>query len=321
MIRKYIPENNARHKALDGIFFSEKKTGRICPYIDRHKEYYQPSIYTYNMNEHNFRSQEFHENTEMIVLGCSYTLGVGVPVDFTWPTFVSKLIGVNDFVNLGKAGCGIAYQVRMLTNYIRIYGAPKIVLCTFPELLRYEHPNEKGISVNCNTKGSGNEYGFNEEQSVSQSLIALSMLESICKAAKIKLVWQQWTNEKTLPEDVYLETFDSYISFELAGCFTNSHHDFEYDKTTNDYRFVSKTHEELRCCDWLMEVSNGCFDFGWDRYNVPKKYRNGVPSKEELDKLLLSTVNTKFNSFEGYGPPHFGSHGHWHLAENLAKNF
>ena len=50
-------------------------------------EYVMPDLMEYSYNKQNFRSMEFGENAELVVLGCSHTFGEGVPQNIIWPSF------------------------------------------------------------------------------------------------------------------------------------------------------------------------------------------------------------------------------------------
>jgi len=64
----------------------------------------QPGAITYKINSEGFRGEEFdYENPSMISLGCSFTIGIGLPVDVIWPTLVSRATGLK-LANLAWGG-------------------------------------------------------------------------------------------------------------------------------------------------------------------------------------------------------------------------
>jgi hypothetical protein len=50
----------------------------------------QPGAITYKINSHGFRADEFGGGPYLLALGCSYTVGIGLPVESIWPYLVAK---------------------------------------------------------------------------------------------------------------------------------------------------------------------------------------------------------------------------------------
>jgi hypothetical protein len=294
------------------------------PYVsyvmNKWSEYASPELLNYSFNSFNFRSKEFHENTNIVTLGCSHTLGVGVPEDLIWPSFVKELTGIDDVVNLGKTGVSIAEQVRYLTTYIRTYGAPKMVLCNFPEILRYQHVTESGEIVEGSAYSGMTDNSYTKEQASIQSILALSTLEAICSASGITLRWQTWSNHESdeFIEFKFSENFNYYVSNKFTEKYlaVNDPYVDEYTNEVLGKNSLGLTPEQ--CCDDLRKRSNGCFNYGHDRYAVPKKHQkqNLIIEQKERDELKKSTFCSQ------YGRPiaHFGSHAHWHWAKNLVDS-
>ena len=300
------------------ISFEERYSPRTSYTLNFQSEYASPELLSYSFNIHNFRSKDFHENTNTVTLGCSHTLGVGVPENLIWPSFVKELTGIDDVVNLGKSGSSIALQVRMLATYVRTYGAPKMVLCNFPEIVRYQHITESGEIVDGNTYMGMADNSYTNEQASTQSILALGDLEAICNANGILLRWQMWAGTGENFEDKLLNNFTSYVKNKYTANYLHMHNlyiDYETNEICGDYSHDSWPEE---CCSDLRKRSNGCFNYGYDRYSVPKKYQKHdlIIEKNELEKLKKSTLNTR-----GTIPvAHFGSHAHFHWAKNLVDS-
>lgn len=281
-------------------------------------EYALPELLSYSFNTNNFRSKEFHKNTNTVTLGCSHTLGIGVPENLIWPSFVKELTGIDDVVNLGKPGASIALQVRMLATYVRTYGAPKMVLCNFPEITRYQHITESGEIVDGHTNVGMADNSYTNEQASTQSILALGDLEAICNANGIVLRWQIWMDTGENFEHKLLNSFASYVKNKYTVNYLqmyNPYIDYETNEICGDYSHDLWPEE---CCLDLKSGSNGCFNYGYDRYVVPNKYRkfNLIIKEKELDKLKKSTLHFADNT----PMAHFGSHAHWHWAKNLVDS-
>jgi hypothetical protein len=76
-----------------------------------------PRVITYKYNNHGFRTADFDQQPSGLALGCSYTEGVGVAQDQTWPSVLSKLCNYHIW-NLGVGGCSFDTVFRLLEYYL-----------------------------------------------------------------------------------------------------------------------------------------------------------------------------------------------------------
>lgn len=82
--------------------------------------YYLKNPIDYYYNNYGYRGyEEFKEGAEAnVFLGCSYTVGIGQPLEDTWSYLVNKkLPDTNMFVNLAQGGHGIENQFRQLYRW------------------------------------------------------------------------------------------------------------------------------------------------------------------------------------------------------------
>ena len=91
---------------------------------------------TYKYNSFGFRDDEFDNRPSAIALGCSFTEGVGIPHDATWPIQLSKLLGMHVW-NLGVGGSSCDTAFNMLEYYIDKLNAKYVILCA-PCKYRFE---------------------------------------------------------------------------------------------------------------------------------------------------------------------------------------
>lgn len=76
------------------------------------------STIEYSFNSHGFRADEFElEKESILFLGCSFTLGTGLPYEYTWPYLVSKKLGYKNY-NLGISGGSNDTAFRLGNHYI-----------------------------------------------------------------------------------------------------------------------------------------------------------------------------------------------------------
>jgi hypothetical protein len=109
-----------------------------------HNEYFkqqgwtQSDSITYRINQHGFRSNEFETNHEpcMIALGCSYTMGIGLPVECIWPILVGKQLNLKVY-NLAWGGISADTCFRLAQYWIPVL-KPKLVAMLTPPRTRIE---------------------------------------------------------------------------------------------------------------------------------------------------------------------------------------
>lgn len=60
----------------------------------RQQGWLEPGAITYKINSHGFRCDEFDDRDCMVALGCSFTIGIGLPVEVTWPQLVGRQLNL-----------------------------------------------------------------------------------------------------------------------------------------------------------------------------------------------------------------------------------
>jgi hypothetical protein len=108
---------------------------------------YSDTDILYEFNSLGFRSDEILENPltdskRVLFIGCSHTLGIGLPKESIWAyQFYEKLKKDNlvncGFYNLSLGGTSIDYVSRVLNYYIKKV-KPYAVFCAMPQLSRRE---------------------------------------------------------------------------------------------------------------------------------------------------------------------------------------
>jgi hypothetical protein len=83
--------------------------------------------FDYKFNKHGFRAEEFEEGTDNIMfLGCSFTLGLGLPLEKTWTHIVSSELGLKNY-NLGIGAASNDTIFRFASYWIKAL-KPKYVV-------------------------------------------------------------------------------------------------------------------------------------------------------------------------------------------------
>ena len=108
-----------------------------------HREYFaqhgwlEPGAITYNINSNGFRCDEFNTATDSIVaLGCSYTVGIGLPLKDIWPTLVGNALGLTVY-NLAWGGNSADTCFRLAEYWVPRLN-PKLVVMLTPPPARLE---------------------------------------------------------------------------------------------------------------------------------------------------------------------------------------
>jgi hypothetical protein len=99
--------------------------------------------FTYKFNSLGFRCEEFTQDPTIMFLGCSCTVGIGLPQEFIWPEIVSKELKMQ-CANFGIGGGSCDTAFRMCHGYIDKI-RPKLVIFMPPPGARLELLNFDSI--------------------------------------------------------------------------------------------------------------------------------------------------------------------------------
>ena len=164
--------------------------------------------FEYQINSKGFRGKDFNEfnsnNINILFAGCSQTLGVGLPEKNTWYSKLSNKIHLLhkekdvDFYNLGVNGGGIELAIKNVMAFIKSGNVPNYLFLFLPESSRSVAFSKDTGKFECylisNDNNEQKEYYKNyiHENKLFTNFILLSMLEEICKAHGIELLWTSW---------------------------------------------------------------------------------------------------------------------------------
>lgn len=128
-----------------------------CREYFRNKGWLEPDAITYRINSKGFRSEEFDPQAHSLVsLGCSYTIGIGLPENTTWSYLVSQALNLKNY-NLAWGGVS-ADTCFMLADYWLPILQPKLVVMVAPPKHRFDLITEK-VDHNHDTYLPGSEIG------------------------------------------------------------------------------------------------------------------------------------------------------------------
>lgn len=116
-----------------------------------HQQYFaekgwdQPGAITYRLNSEGFRCEEFNNDPCVVALGCSYTAGIGLPVETTWPWLVGQALGLQ-VVNLAWGGYAADSCFRLAEHWLPRLN-PAVVVMLAPPVDRVEVLTQKDHMV------------------------------------------------------------------------------------------------------------------------------------------------------------------------------
>jgi hypothetical protein len=129
---RYSPNTKTQFSEMD---YDTEENWKKNPNLE-----WSADSFTYKFNSHGYRSREFKTNDErplMIGLGCSHTMGVGIPFKDTWVEQLGKQLSWSRVYNLGQGGCSNDAIARLATNVIPIM-RPEVVSILWTNYERFE---------------------------------------------------------------------------------------------------------------------------------------------------------------------------------------
>ena len=149
---------------------------------------------TYKFNKHGFRSDEFSEGDSVMFLGCSHTIGVGLPLESTWTYLVAQRLNLK-YYNLSIGGGSNDSAFRMAYNYVPIL-KPKLVIFLLPRANRLEVISHENDIYNVGPEYYPEHYhGFfdswlsNDDNPNINLMRNLLAINSLCDMHKIKFLY------------------------------------------------------------------------------------------------------------------------------------
>lgn len=285
----------------------------------------------YRANSHRLRSPELSEHADIVISGCSFSYGVGVPEEMSWGVQVANHFNL-PYHNLSSAGKGTPFLVDHLFSYFKNYGHPKILICLFPEPNRmqiYSNPkqmisrrhsdkrshlfqedikNSTGITFNVtlpNFKFVHSKYSqaphhaenvIPIETASALAFQYIRFLEMYCKLADIKLIWSTWDVLLEIGLENYDHDYENFISTK-----NKYWHSKEKDSYYDRIHLESDQPYNFSHYDWQGGDNDICDEFVDCHSEFREKYGKNWDVASDL----------------GFTPTlhHWGIHHHMHVAD------
>lgn len=157
------------------------------------------SSFTYQFNKYGFRCEDFSHDPTIMFLGCSNTVGTGLPLEKTFPQIVAKNLKLK-CANLGVEGTSPDHAFRMCLGYLDIV-KPKIVVYSLSPGIRLEvitlsGPKNvplAGVTLNDEYLVDFISDNSNEQLNTIKNVLAMN---SLCKDRGIKFYYMNNFHEK-----------------------------------------------------------------------------------------------------------------------------
>ena len=155
----------------------------------------------YRFNTQCFRADEFDNRPCGLSLGCSFTRGIGLKEDQTWPSVISKLSGLH-FWNLGVGGGAMDTCTRLLDYYINKL-KPQFVILLSPPKHRFEFHDDgfwhvMGINAPNFQDFQKVYYAYDENSIINHRRNMLSM-QQICAQNNVPFYSWECTDNRVFP--------------------------------------------------------------------------------------------------------------------------
>jgi hypothetical protein len=86
------------------------------------------TVIEYKFNQQCFRTDEFDQSPRVMILGCSFTIGIGLHLHQTWPSRFSKLTG-QPIWNLATGSASVDTCYRVLKHYLPHLNVTTVIMC------------------------------------------------------------------------------------------------------------------------------------------------------------------------------------------------
>ena len=183
---------------------------------------------TYKLNEYGFRCENFDSVPNVMFLGCSHTVGVGLPIEKTFAHIISKRLDLKNYNLAVEGGSGdtcyrlARHWIPELKPTIAVYRPPIKYRCEFKFSKNgYEQwfqflpsqPMRKPCGINC--EDFYRNYLINESNSDINYYKNLDAISNICRENHVRLV--------VLEEDAEGPNGPEYLARDMQHCGYDQH--------------------------------------------------------------------------------------------------
>lgn len=257
----------------------KKDYSSINPILGRHSEVPREE-YNYAWNSDGLRSIEFSTKPEVVAIGCSITLGQGLPESLRWSDILSQKIN-KPIGNISYSGAAINKNVSSFLGMVHQYQyVPKIVIANFANFERYYFIDGTGEFLkdwyaNHSPKKTKSKAPWNYQEIIPyewvyyNNLDHIKMLEAFCDSAGIKLIWSTWSNTLSKEQEDFLSNnFKHYVQDPTRKLFPDNFETGVFVDSPEKLEPFFKMYnwDNIRCHEEYKKQYEDIFEYGYD-YN------------------------------------------------------
>jgi hypothetical protein len=172
----------------------------------------------HRVNSDHYNGAEFHYSPDVVVLGCSMSVGYAITDNYAWPSIISHITSKN-VNNIAQPGTNASQQFAALLHHIKKFGNPKEIYLHTPPLDRLEgpydgEPHKRETSIRqfdwaqetflephhpkhkpyTHVPVIGKKTGINIDQAIWQNLKAIELLTLFTQINDIELSISTWNS-------------------------------------------------------------------------------------------------------------------------------
>lgn len=227
---------------------------------------------TYSMNEHGYRSKSFDIRTEynVLTLGCSWTMGIGVNEKSVWGNVLTDKLQnilfdkkITHF-NYGMYGCSTSFIAKQLYKITKTKIIPDMVLIMWPGFSRRDYLTEDGMF----RKIGGFRHASKKDLVWKNESEDLSFIELQNDFQDMMIFWESYKFVETLAKLHNIKIFHTIAGYYYEIFMKNIQHlNYVIDKNTfflptdcykNDLLGRDKIHPGEQ---WHQNFGNSFFNF------------------------------------------------------------
>jgi hypothetical protein len=101
----------------------------------------------YDMNEHGYRSNSLKDKSDynILTLGCSWTMGIGVKNELIWPTQLVNKIRKGTLFNYGNYGVSTSFIAKTFHKFVSSQFTPDVAFIMWPGFSRRDYIKDDGF--------------------------------------------------------------------------------------------------------------------------------------------------------------------------------
>lgn len=258
-------------------------------------------------NKFGYRGEEFTNNVDLLVLGCSNTMGFCLPEEYMWSNMLrsEKIKSINSLACSGDSAMG---QIIKFFKYVKVFGNPKNLFAVFPAY-RLEFPLESKTWEVLDEEKKFTQINYNKA--------------SICiDSPNDNSHFQKYSMAPYDPNKLFTKQIARYFTHNFINILDiyckEVGINFKYTIYDYDYRFYDPKRpvgESLK--EYMSAQSENYFTYDYPLLIGFKVTEEELSLDCHKDKNIDIYFHRAGDYIENKNPGHWGLHHNIHIAEAL----